>query len=246
MKLALIGLLGLVALSNAALITMSFCSAENGVQMISDSRTGTASAITACDTTTGNGATAHLTASADYGNLQMQMLARIGPLSNLSPTTAFVMGSASYTDTITVLGIGSGFIRTSLLYSMSTIDGFGAADFMLGSYSAPTFFSSTLGVGSVMADVPIVFGSPTPIFARLAGTGIGDFAAVTMSQFRFGQGFEVLDESKNRLTQYQYTSASNEDYPLSGGTLLVVPEPLSWVTALTGFAMMALMRRRNS
>jgi len=195
-----------------------------------------ASASTGC-LVSGNVARAEVSAQAGYGALQTHVTALAGPLITPTPTRASGAALASYTDMLTIVGTGSGFIRVRLLYSMGTIDASGDADFTLGPYTAPTQFPSVIGSPDISATVPIQFGTMIPITARLREQGVGDGIQVTITDFRFSQLFEILNESGNKLTGYQYISSSDGAYAFDGGTRIAIPEPASATLFLTGMAM---------
>jgi hypothetical protein len=157
--------------------------------------------------------------------------------------SAFVTGSASYTDEITLLGTGSGFIRAFLDWNTYSVDSSAQGDFTLGPFTAPTFYQNELPDGVPVAE-PIEFGAPIPISARLQGIGFGDPVDAALDSFWFTQSFEVLDASANKLTGYRYISASNGEYAFDGGIRVAVPEPGSALTLPVGLTMMALTRRR--
>lgn len=236
MKLFLVALTA-STIGMASLITNARCSAMNSTQLDVHSAAGMDSASTTC-LVSGNGrfVRAEASALADHGRLRSPITA----VGNDILTLAFSNAFASYTDTLTILGTGTGSIRVTLAYHLYTIDGGAGADFSLGSYRAPT--RSTPFEGDFVATVPIEFGARIPISASLSAQGSSNGSSFVLTTFSFLQFFEVLDNLGQRLNAFEYISESEGNYSFVGGTRVAIPEPTSATLVFIGMAACGFLR----
>src|SRR5687768_8929461 len=108
---------------------------------------------------------------ANYGSLGAGASASPQNTSFDQTGTSSASASAAFEDTLTVVGSGVGYVRATLIFSISTFEGGGEGNFSMAGYVAPTAHARFDQAEIIDVDVPIEFGMPFPVSASLTASG---------------------------------------------------------------------------
>jgi hypothetical protein len=208
----------------AALMTHADCSAE--LDGVSQSQGGSGGAQ--CSVSNGSGSmNGEAGASARYGSLNVSASAFGQNLSSTISASSSASATAAFEDTLIILGSGSGFVRATLIFSVSVQDGSKETDFRMAGYVAPSVPGGQDGGAVIDVDIPVDFGVPIPVsaFLSVGGSASSDFGpGGAIASFDMVELF-ILGADSVPLSNSRYTAASNADYSFLNAALVPVPEP---------------------
>jgi hypothetical protein len=173
-------------------------------------------------------------AHAAYGHL----------FANASVHSELDWGSAeatgSFTDTISIQLPGTGYLQVTF-----EVDAFEVEPCCATLRVGTTTIDLAEGTHTLVFTTPPSPLSALPLWAQLEAISneridqLGVFLDATLT------GITVFDSNDNPLSGFTYTNTTNTNYLLAGGTLLVVPEPGTFLLIVPAALLMAVRRRRS-
>lgn len=244
----LIVCLFLASTSSASTIASISCSARSN-ETIDSHKIDTAGSVE-CYSAFGDGhSESSASASVEYGKIRTYAQALVIPSNGDSLDHAGASVLAQYTDTLTIMGSGSGTMRVLLIFPGPTQTGSTAA-FEMGdghaSQGSPFVFPN-IPSPIVTLLIPVNFGQPISIKAWAGQSAHADVSDNAQSEQVFTQILTLLGSNGLSIQGFEYMS---EGVSVIGGNRIAAagppvhtPEPASVITLAAACIGMLLLRR---